>query len=96
MLGSDRIKSPLVVKHRFRTPRVLARRGGKVGRPPKNIMPNFTPDQIETAIQVTMYSKIVYNWVVSEADFLGVDLNTPEGHEFFKKNAREAALRLIR
>jgi len=83
-------------KHQFRLPKVLARRGGKVGRPPKNIRPNFTPEQIEAAVQVVMYSKIINNWVVSEAEFIGVDLNTPEGHEFFKKNAREAALRLIR
>jgi len=82
--------------HRFKLPKVLARRGGKVGRPPKNICPNFTPEQMDTAVQVVMYSKMVYNWVVSEAEFLGMDLNTPEGHEFFKKNAREAALRMIK
>ena len=83
-------------KHQFHIPKVLARRGGKVGRPPRNIRPTFTPEQMETAIQVVMYSKTIYNWVVSEAEFLGVDLNTPTGHEFFKKNAREAALRLIK
>lgn len=83
-------------RHQFRMPKVLARRGGKVGRPPKNIRPYFTPDQIEVAVQVVMYSKTILNWVVSEAEFLGVDLNTPEGHVFFKKNAREAALRLIK
>ena len=83
-------------RRQFRLPKVLARRGGKVGRPPKNIRPNFTPEQIEVAVQVMMYSKIINNWVVSEAEFIGVDLNTPEGHEFFKKNAREAALKLIR
>ncbi len=77
-------------------PKVIARRGGKVGRPPKNIRPYFTPDQMETAIQVVMYFKVVYKWVVSEAEFLGVDLNSVEGREFFRKNAREAALRLIR
>ena len=82
--------------HHFRLPKVLARRGGKVGRPPKNIRPAFTPDQIETAIQVVMYSKAVYNWVVSEAEFIGVDLNSAEGREFFCKNAREAALRMIK
>lgn len=92
-MTSEPMPSPV---HRFRMPRVLTRRGGKVGRPPKNIRPNFTPEQMETAIQVVMYSKIVYNWTVSEAEFLGVDLNTPEGHEFFRRNAREAALRMIR
>ena len=82
--------------HRFKLPKVLARRGGKVGRPPKNIRPNFTPEQMDTAVQVVMYSKMVYNWVVSEAEFIGMDLNTPEGHIFFRKNAREAALRMIK
>lgn len=83
-------------KSRFRMPRVLARRGGKRGRPPNYIKPHFTPEQMETAVQVAMYSKSVYNWVVSEAEFVGVDLNTPAGREFFKKNAREAAERLLK
>lgn len=90
------MQQPVQPKHRFKIPKVLARRGGIVGRPPKNIRPNFTPEQMEAAVQVVMYSKTVYNWVVSEAEFIGVDLNTPEGHEFFKKNAREAALRMIK
>jgi hypothetical protein len=77
-------------------PRTLARRGGKIGRPPRGIRPEFSPLQVEQAIQVLMFSKIVYNWVVSEAEFLGIDLNTPTGKEFFKKHAREAAMRLIR
>lgn len=92
----NKTEARLQPKHRFRLPKVLARRGGTVGRPPKNIRPNFTPMQMETAVQVVMYSKSVYNWVVSEAEFLGVDLSTVEGREFFKKNAREAALRLIK
>ena len=83
-------------QHRFRMPTVIARRGGKVGRPPKNIRPNFTPEQLETAVQVMMYSKIVYNWVIAEAEFVGVNLNSVEGREFFKKNAREAALRMLK
>ncbi len=90
------MQPPIRPRHQFRMPRVLAHRGGKVGRPPKNIRPYFTPDQMETAVQVVMYSKVVYNWVVSEAEFLGVGLNTSEGRVFFKQNAREAALRLIR
>jgi len=90
------MNTQLQPKHRFKMPKVLARRGGKVGRPPKNIRPNFTAEQMEIAVNVVMYSKIVNNWVASEADFLGVDLNTPEGHVFFKKNAREAALKLLK
>ena len=86
----------MVYNPAFKLPRVLARRGGKRGRPPNYIKPSFTADQMETAIQVAMYSKSVYNWVVSEAEFLGIDLNTAEGREFFKKQAREAAIRLLR
>jgi len=77
-------------------PKVLARRGGKVGRPPKNIRPNFTPEQMEVEIQITMYSKVIYNWVISEAEFLGVDLSSSEGKKFFRENAREAAIRLLK
>jgi len=81
---------------RFRLPRVIARRGGKVGRPPRAITPHFTPEQHEVAAQVLMYSKTVYNWVVSEAEFLGIDLNTPKGHDFFKENARKAAEKILK
>ena len=96
MSEKNSLQIPAQPKHRFRLPKVLARRGGKVGRPPKNIRPHFTAEQMETAIQVVMYSKAVYNWVISEAEFIGIDLNTPEGHKFFKKNAREAALRMLK
>lgn len=88
--------TPPQPRHQFRLPKVLARRGGKVGRPPKNIRPYFTPEQMETAVQVVMFSKTIYNWTISEAEFLGVDLNSVEGREFFRKNAREAALKLIK
>lgn len=87
---------PMQPAHRFRLPKVLARRGGSVGRPPANIRPKFTPEQIEVATQVMMFSKIVMNWVASESEFLGVDLNSVEGRKFFLKNSREAALRLIK
>lgn len=87
---------PIQPRHRFRMPKVLARRGGKVGRPPKNIRPNFTPEQMEIATQVVMYSKVISNWVISEAEFMGIDLNSPEGRKFFAENARAAALRLLK
>lgn len=56
----------------------------------------FTKHQIETAIQVLMESRIVRNWVESEAKFLGVDLSTPAGQEFYEREARAAAQRLIK
>lgn len=56
----------------------------------------FTKHQIETAIEVLMESKIVRNWVEGEAQFLGVDLATTRGREFYAREARLAALRLIK
>ena len=57
---------------------------------------SFTKHQIETAILVLMESAQVRNWVESEAKFLGVDLQTPEGKEFYAREARAAAERLIK
>ncbi len=56
----------------------------------------FTKHQIEIAISVLMESRIVKNWVTSEAKFLNVDLNTPQGREFYNREARLAAERLIK
>ncbi len=86
----------LNIRHRSPLPKELVRRGGRVGRPSKIRKPNFTPEQIEAAVQVMMYSKTIYNWVISEAEFVGTDLNTPAGHEFFRQKAREAAEKIIR
>lgn len=57
--------------------------------------PGFTGHQIETAILVLMESAQVRNWVESEAKFLGVNLQTPQGKEFWQREARAAAMRLI-
>ncbi len=56
----------------------------------------FTRHQIEVAISVLMESRIVKNWVKSEAKFLEVDLNTPQGREFYEREARAAAERFIK
>jgi len=56
---------------------------------------HFTNHQIETAILVLMESAQVRNWVESQAKFLGVNLKTPEGEEFWLREARAAAQRLI-
>ena len=56
----------------------------------------FTKHQIEVAISVLMESRIVKNWVKSEAKFLEVDLNTPRGREFYEREARAAAERFIK
>lgn len=57
--------------------------------------PRFTKKQIETAIEVLKASSMVRKWVKSQADFLGIDLDTPRGQEFYEKNATEYAHRLI-
>jgi len=54
----------------------------------------FTKHQVEVASRVLMESKIVRNWVTSEAKFLNVDLSTPRGREFYEREARLAAERL--
>lgn len=56
----------------------------------------FTKHEIETAIRVLMESQMVKHWVESEARFLEVDLNTPRGQEFYEREARLAAERLIK
>ena len=56
----------------------------------------FTKHQIETAVLVLMESAQVKNWVEAQAEFLGVDLRTPKGKEFWLREARAAAERLIK
>lgn len=62
----------------------------------KSVRSKFTKHQIEVAISVLMESKIVKNWVKSEAKFLNVDLDTPRGREFYEREARLAAERFIK
>ena len=56
----------------------------------------FTKRERENAIKVLMESRIVKNWVESQAKLLGIDLNTPVGREFFEREARAQAERLIK
>ena len=56
----------------------------------------FTKHEMETAIRVLMQSRTGTNWVKSHADFLGVDLNTPKGQEFYEREARAQAEKLIK
>ena len=57
---------------------------------------NFTKHELENAIRVLMQSRIVTNWVKSEAKVLGVDLSTPEGQQFYERETRAHAERLIK
>ena len=51
---------------------------------------------LETAVQVMMKSKIVRNWVEGQARAFGVDLNSPEGRQFYERESRAAAERLVK
>ena len=55
----------------------------------------FSRHEIEVAIKVVMQCKLVSNWVKGQAKFLNVDLNTADGQEFYRREARAAAIRLI-
>ena len=52
---------------------------------------NFTKHELETAIRVFMQSRMTTRWVKSQAKFLGVDLSTPAGQEFYERTARTYA-----
>lgn len=56
----------------------------------------FTKSEVEAAIRVLVESKIVRNWVQGEARAFGVDLTTLRGQEFYVREARAAAERLIK
>ncbi len=56
----------------------------------------FTKHELETATRVMMESVIVTNWVKGQAEFLGVDLRTPAGKEFWERETRAAAEKYIR
>jgi len=55
----------------------------------------ITDYEKEVAVKVLMQSKQVRKWVQSQAKFLGVDLNTPEGEIFWEREARAAAVKMI-
>lgn len=61
-----------------------------------NLIPPISKHERETAIRVLMRSTIVRNWVESEAAFLMLKHGTPEWDEFYKRESRKAAKRLIR
>jgi hypothetical protein len=56
----------------------------------------FAKHELETAIRVLMQSRMVTHWVKSQAQFLGVDLSTPTGQEFYERKARAYAEKLIK
>lgn len=57
---------------------------------------NFTKHELETTTRVMMESRVVTSWVKSQAKFLGVDLNTPRGQDFYERETRAYAAKLMR
>lgn len=62
----------------------------------ENLTPHISKHERETAIRVLMRSRIVMNWVKAEAAFLNIQPGSPKWGEFFRREARKAAIRLIR
>ena len=56
----------------------------------------FTKHELEIAVRVLMQSRMVTHWVESQAKFLGVDLSTPAGQEFYECETRASAERLMK
>lgn len=55
----------------------------------------FSQHQVDTAVLVAMSSKSVKNWVDGIAKAYGVNKNTVEGREFYDRETRAAAMRLL-
>ena len=56
----------------------------------------FTRHEKEIAIEVLMESSMVRHWVESQAKFIGVDLSTPQGQEFYDRERRAYAEKIIK
>lgn len=56
----------------------------------------FTKHEMETAIKVFMQSHFVTAWVKSQAEYLGVDLMTPKGQDFYERERRKYAEKLMK
>ena len=64
--------------------------------PKEKLRAKFTKHELDTTIRVLVQTRRVTNWVKSQAEFLGVDLSTPAGQEFYERNARAYAEKLIK
>ncbi len=56
----------------------------------------FTRHEKDIAIKVFMESRMVRHWAESQAELLGVDLNTPKGQEFYNRERRAYAEKLMK
>lgn len=56
----------------------------------------FTPEEVNIAVKVLAKSKIVDEWVRGMAKSFGVDLKSPEGKDFYRRERINAARRLLK
>lgn len=57
--------------------------------------PQFTMEQINTAVEVMKYSKIVRNWVLSELRAYGIDATSTKGQKFIAREMENAARKSV-
>lgn len=57
--------------------------------------PQFTIEQINTAVEVMKYSKIVRNWVLSELRAYGIDPTSAKGQSFIAREMEKAARKTV-
>ena len=53
----------------------------------------FTKRQLETAVEVLKECRTVQKWVRAQANFLGIDLTTPEGEEYLDRETGIAGIK---
>lgn len=56
----------------------------------------ITSHDRQTAVRVMAQSRYVRRWVLSEAKYLGIDIDSPTGKQFLKDQAEALAKRIIR
>ncbi len=56
----------------------------------------FTKRQLETAVEVLKECRTVQRWVRAQANFLGIDLTTPDGERYLDRQTTIAAWRIVR
>lgn len=57
--------------------------------------PQFTMEQINTAVEVMKYSRIVRNWVLSELKAYGIDPTSSKGQNFIIREMEKAARKTV-
>lgn len=59
-------------------------------------MARFTPEEIETAVKVMSYSKMVEKWLKNTLKAYNIDPKSPEGRKFCREKREQEARKLVR